>query len=143
MLDAHSAGASDDPLAARPAVIANVSGATSALAGVWYGDGVSLDMADDATRCGPREVPDTSRRSGAEFGEDAPRPGYFIGRRGIDLVGDGNLTGMDHGLAVHPEQPALLAFLPEAGFVAEVVIDAVENIESLGSCRDHVRLQRE
>jgi hypothetical protein len=44
VLDAHSAGASDDPLAARPAVIANVSGATSARGG-WSENGdTSLDI---------------------------------------------------------------------------------------------------
>ncbi len=49
MLDAHNAGASDDPLAERPAVIASVSGATSERAGVSYGDGGSLDMARHGT----------------------------------------------------------------------------------------------
>lgn len=53
MLEAHRAGASDDPLAERPAVIARVSGATSERAGVWYGDGGSLDMARHGTRRTP------------------------------------------------------------------------------------------
>jgi hypothetical protein len=46
VLDAHNAGASDDPLAERPAVIARVSGATSERADPSENGATSLDIVE-------------------------------------------------------------------------------------------------
>ena len=47
-----------------------------------------------------------------------------------------HLRGVDQRLAVHAERAAVLAFLAEADLVAEVVVDAVEDVEAVGARGD-------
>ena len=66
---------------------------------------------------------------GRDDGAGAPPP-----RRGRreDLVGDGDLVGVDQGLAVEAAIAALLAFGAEARLVGEAVVDPVEDVDAVG-----------
>src|SRR3982074_2103090 len=59
--------------------------------------------------------------------DDLAGLGDLVGRRGEDAVAWLELAGVDEGLAVEAELPALQAFRLEAGRVADVVVDAVQD----------------
>lgn len=56
-------------------------------------------------------------------------------------VGDVDLRGMDQGLAVEPQVPALFAFGAQAGLVLECVVDAVDADDALRARRQQAELQ--
>ena len=72
----------------------------------------------------------------AEGVDHFPRPIDLLLRRGEDLVAGPDLARMDQSLAVHAEGATALALLAQALLVLEVVIDAVDDVEAVGACRD-------
>ena len=64
------------------------------------------------------------------------RPVDLLLRRREDLVAGPDLARMDQSLAVHAEGAAALAFVTQALLVAEVVIDAVDDVEAIGARGD-------
>src|SRR6188474_1199282 len=67
----------------------------------------------------------------AEGVDDPPRPVDLLLRRREDLVAGSDLARMDQSLAVHAEGAPALAFITQALLVAEVVIDAVDDVEAI------------
>ena len=47
----------------------------------------------------------------------------------------GNLARMDQGLAIHAQRPPAFALLAQALLILEVVVDAIDDVESVGTCR--------
>ncbi len=72
-----------------------------------------------------------------EGGDDLAGPVDFAFGRREDLIARADLRGVDQGLAVHAERAALLTFSAQAVFVAEVVVDAVDDVELVGAGGGH------
>ena len=70
-----------------------------------------------------------------ESGDDFPRPRHLVRRRRERFVAGCDLLRVDQRLAVEAEIARLPAFGGKTFRVAEIVIDAVENIEAVGARR--------
>src|SRR5262249_43960766 len=68
--------------------------------------------------------------------DDLARPVDLLLRRREDLIARPDLARMNQSLAVHAEGAAALTLLAQALFVAEIVIDAVDNVEAVGTRGD-------
>src|SRR4029450_2233942 len=72
-----------------------------------------------------------------EGGDDLARPVDLFPRRREDVVAGRDLARVDQRLAVHTKRAAVFAFLAQAALVAEVVIDAVEDVKMISAGRDN------
>src|SRR5262245_63866279 len=68
--------------------------------------------------------------------DDLARPVDLLLRRREDLVARPDLARMYQSLAVHAEGAAALTLLAQALFVAEIVIDTVDDVEAVGTRGD-------
>src|SRR5687767_1497350 len=72
----------------------------------------------------------------AEGIDDLARPVDLLLGGGENLVAGADLARMDQSLAVHAEDTAALALIAQTLLVAEVIIDAVDDIEAVGARGD-------
>src|SRR5680860_1498079 len=72
----------------------------------------------------------------AEGVDDLAGPIDLFLRRREDLVAGADLARMDQRLAVHAENAAALALIAQTLLVAEVVVDAIDDVELVGARGD-------